>query len=318
MKNFKLFIIHSKLTDILIRSLTLVTIILISSCDQPAEKNAPVRVSKNNLIVAPAVVDSVKDVTRLSVLRPGIVSKILVNTGDIVKPNATLLILDDTKAKLAVESGLEKLSIQKTELLLAQEALSNEKRYSQIYQNVGDPRAVSKIEKDTAHNKVNQASRVVVSQKKQVELAKTSLKIAELQLKDYKLRAPYAGIVLQIGVKEGEYVIQSYEKPAIILGDEERAYVRVAIDEHDIWKFKKESRAFIEHDGNEISSIPLTFVRIDPYVVAKEFSIAQSTTNSSETRVLEVLYYFDRKKFPSVFPGQRLDVHIEITRTANR
>jgi hypothetical protein len=55
--------------------------------------------------------------------------------------------------------------------------------------------------------------------------------------------------------------------------------------------------------------IPLTFVRIEPYVIPKK-SLTGENTERVDTRVLQVIYRFERPPFP-VYAGQQVDVFIE-------
>ena len=54
---------------------------------------------------------------------------------------------------------------------------------------------------------------------------------------------------------------------------------------------------------------PLTFVRIEPYVVPKK-SLTGDNTERVDTRVLQIIYRFERPPFP-VYAGQQVDVFIE-------
>ncbi|MDR4472557.1 MAG: hypothetical protein MRJ92_07865 [Nitrospira sp.] len=55
--------------------------------------------------------------------------------------------------------------------------------------------------------------------------------------------------------------------------------------------------------------IPLTFVRIEPYIVPKK-SLTGENTERVDTRVLQVIYRFERSAFP-VYTGQQVDVFID-------
>jgi HlyD family secretion protein len=57
------------------------------------------------------------------------------------------------------------------------------------------------------------------------------------------------------------------------------------------------------------TKIPLTFVRIEPYVVPKK-SLTGENTERVDTRVLQIIYRFDRPAFP-IYAGQQVDVFIE-------
>jgi hypothetical protein len=53
----------------------------------------------------------------------------------------------------------------------------------------------------------------------------------------------------------------------------------------------------------------LKFVRVEPYVIPKK-SLTGDSTERVDTRVLQVLYSFNRGALP-VYVGQQMDVFIE-------
>jgi hypothetical protein len=55
--------------------------------------------------------------------------------------------------------------------------------------------------------------------------------------------------------------------------------------------------------------IPLSFVRIEPYVVPKK-ALTGENTERVDTRVLQIIYRFDPPGFP-VYAGQQVDVFIQ-------
>jgi len=61
--------------------------------------------------------------------------------------------------------------------------------------------------------------------------------------------------------------------------------------------------------GNPAISVPLTFVRFEPYVLPKR-SLTGDTTERVDTRVLQAIYKFAPGEFPA-FVGQQVDVFIE-------
>ena len=54
--------------------------------------------------------------------------------------------------------------------------------------------------------------------------------------------------------------------------------------------------------------MPLRFVRIEPYVVPKR-SLTGDSLERVDTRVLQVIYEFQRPSFP-IYVGQQVDVFI--------
>ena len=61
--------------------------------------------------------------------------------------------------------------------------------------------------------------------------------------------------------------------------------------------------------GNREIRTDLTFFRIEPYVIPKR-SLTGDSTERVDTRVLQVLYSFDRGKLP-IYVGQQMDVFID-------
>jgi hypothetical protein len=79
-----------------------------------------------------------------------------------------------------------------------------------------------------------------------------------------------------------------------------------------------DSPAVASLKGHSELKIPLKFVRIEPYVVPKR-SLTGDSLERVDTRVLQIVYAFDRPEFP-VYVGQQVDVFIQrpqsVTRTA--
>ena len=61
--------------------------------------------------------------------------------------------------------------------------------------------------------------------------------------------------------------------------------------------------------GNADITVPLSFVRLEPYVLAKR-SLTGDTTERVDTRVLQAIYAFAPSDFPA-FVGQQVDVFIK-------
>jgi len=68
------------------------------------------------------------------------------------------------------------------------------------------------------------------------------------------------------------------------------------------------ARAKIRGDVRQ-EEVPLSFVRLEPYVVPK-VSLTGQSTERTDTRVLQAIYSFDPAAVP-VYVGQQMDVFIE-------
>ncbi len=136
------------------------------------------------------------------------------------------------------------------------------------------------------------------------------MQTAEQELAQLRVTAPFAGKVLQVNVRVGEYAATGQQQtPAIVLGDATMLHVRADIDEMDVWRLRPEAKAQAFVRGNPQLGAPLQFVAIEPLMIPKR-SLSGSSREQVDTRVLQVLYALDPKALP-VQIGQLVDVSIE-------
>jgi multidrug resistance efflux pump len=147
------------------------------------------------------------------------------------------------------------------------------------------------------------ARAAVAQAQAQIEQTRTDLERA-------LVRAPVDGEVLQVNVRPGEYVGTPPSQALFVLGNVHKLHVRVDIDEHDIPRFRPGAPARATIRGNPQLSYPLTFVRVEPYVIPKK-SLTGDNTERVDTRVLQVIYALDATNKP-VYVGQQLDVFIDV------
>jgi HlyD family secretion protein len=101
----------------------------------------------------------------------------------------------------------------------------------------------------------------------------------------------------------------------IVMGNLHPLHVRVNIDEEDLPRLalNAPARAKIRGDAQQVE-IPLSFVRIEPYVVPKA-SLTGANTERVDTRVIQVFYAIDPNnrlvQENKVLVGQLLDVFID-------
>jgi HlyD family secretion protein len=130
------------------------------------------------------------------------------------------------------------------------------------------------------------------------------------------VRAPLAGPtakpaefkVLQVSVRPGEFVGAVPGQALIVLGHVGQLHVRVDIDENDIPRFRPELPGVAKPRGEPGLEFPLTFVRVEPYVIPKK-SLTGGNTERVDTRVLQVIYALDTKGKP-LYVGQQMDVFL--------
>lgn len=147
-----------------------------------------------------------------------------------------------------------------------------------------------------------------------VEQARTQVELIKTDIERALVRAPVDGEVLQVNVRPGEYVGAPPSQALVVLGNLHKLHVRVDIDEHDIPRFRSGAPARASIRGNPQVQFPLTFVRVEPYVIPKK-SLTGDNTERVDTRVLQVIYCVDRDKDSATSPsglyvGMQVDVFL--------
>jgi len=149
----------------------------------------------------------------------------------------------------------------------------------------------------------------------QLELARAQVQQTRTQLDLLAVRAPMDGTILQVNIRPGEYVTTSATQSLMLMGPLKPLHVRVNIDEEDLPRLllHAPARAKLRGDPQQ-QELPLTFVRLEPYVVAK-VSLTGINVERVDTRVAQVIYALDpdhplvREK--KVLVGQLVDVFID-------
>ena len=115
---------------------------------------------------------------------------------------------------------------------------------------------------------------------------------------------------MQLKVRLGEFAPTGVlAQPFILFGGTEPMNVRVNVDENDAWRVRTSADAIGYLRGNNQIRTPLHFVRFEPYVVPKT-SLTGDSAERVDTRVLQVIYSFERGKLP-IYVGQQMDVYID-------
>jgi HlyD family secretion protein len=226
----------------------------------------------------------------------GLVSKIYVQIGSHVKAGDPLFTIDDraTRAQLAQQEA----AVQVAEATLDQ--TSNQLALATA---LTDSRALSHQEL------LNRQDAVAVAAAKLAQ-SQADLQAVQTDLERLTVRAPVDGQVLQLKVHVGEFAQTGVLAQALILlGNVDSLCVRVDVDENDAWRVKDGSPATAFLRGNRDIKTQLKFVRFEPFVIPKT-SLTGDTTERVDTRVLQVIYGFERGELP-IYVGQQMDVFIQ-------
>ncbi|MDI6800876.1 MAG: efflux RND transporter periplasmic adaptor subunit [Thermodesulfovibrionales bacterium] len=278
----------------------------------------------------------------------GVIKKVFVTVGARVKQGYPLFTLDDRELLAersvrlsALQNAKERLSklvslprpedIPPAEARVkeAETSLSEMKHHLQLAECVTDRRAISVEELarrryavQTAEAKLAEVNAQLAllkagAWKPDVEIAKADISNTEAQVKAIEtaierltVLAPINGEILQINLRSGEYAQTGVlQKPLMLIGNLDRLHVRVDVDENDAWRFRKDASAIAFVRGNREMKTPIKYERTEPYVIPKK-SLTGDSTERVDTRVMQVVYSFERSQLP-VYVGQLMDVFIE-------
>ena len=246
-------------------------------------------------VAGAAIVEASTENISIGTNFPGIVSQLYVAVGSQVKAGDPLFLIDDRAA--AAELALRQAAVKVAEAQL-KDAADNLEFYE-------------KIDKDsvTAEDVTKRRNTRLIAEA-QLELARAQLKVASTEMERLTVRAPVGGQVLQLKVHPGEFAPTGVlATPLILLGATEPVHVRVDVDENDAWRIKSGAAATGFLRGNKNLKTAMRFVRFEPYVVPKK-SLTGDSTERVDTRVLQVIYSFDRGSLP-IYVGQQMDVFID-------
>jgi RND family efflux transporter MFP subunit len=258
--------------------------------DEPAQS------PYQNLIAGSGIVEASTENIAIGTEVAGLVSKIYVQIGSHVKAGDPLFTIDDraTRAELAQRQAA---------LQVAEATVEQATNQFAIVQALADHRALS------VQEHLNRRDTLTVAGAKLAQ-ARADLQATQTDLERLTVRAPVDGEVLQLKVHLGEFAQTGVlAQPLILLGRVDPLCVRVDVDEYDAWRMKADAPAMGYLRGNKDIKTPLKFVRFEPFVIPKT-SLTGDTTERVDTRVLEVIYSFERGKLP-IFVGQQMDVFIE-------
>lgn len=238
----------------------------------------------------------------------GTIVGIPVHEGQWVRKGTVLIRFDDSVQRAAVESSKAQVAYARAQLENVRDELSKDEASYRL-----DTKSISRYTLDDAKNAVKVAAR-------NVEVNVTSYNSAKALLAWYTIRAPADGRVLAIQAAVGSYVVTSqgtYDTytqgfdPILVMGpSEDYVSVRCYIDEILIHRLapgpQMQARMFIR--GTTIS-VPLEFVRIQPYVTPK-IELSDERLERVDVRVLPVIFRFAKPGNIAVYPGQLVDVYV--------
>jgi RND family efflux transporter MFP subunit len=247
-------------------------------------------------IFGPGMVEARTENIAIGTPVSGIVRAIYVKWGDQVKTGDPLFKIDSSDLQAQELPALAKVKE-------AEANLAKVKNRLRVGEGLSPGVSISVEEMDNRRFDVAIDEAARTSAEAQVQQIRT-------EIERRTVRAPLPGRILQMKTRLGEYAQSGpLSTPLMLLGDDTRLHVRVDIDENDAWRFQPCAPAMAFVRGNAEMKVPVTFERTDPDVVPRVLLTGDSTQRT-DTRVLQVIYRFNRDSLP-VYVGQQMDVFVE-------
>ena len=315
---------------------------------QPSPPVTPATNPYADAVAAAGIVEAQTENISVGSATPGVVVEVLVKVDQAVEPGTPLFRLDDRQLQADLLVKRAALAEAKSDLMRL-EAEPRKEKIPVLVADVNEAEAVVVREADALKRTEDTFARNVTTeqdlvarrealaaaqaalQKRQADLAllkagsweydldvsraavaKAEAEVGRIEsdLERLVVRSLVAGKVLQVNVRPGEFVGTPPGQALVVLGNIDRLHVRVDIDEFDIPRFQAGAAASAVPRGSLQERYPLTFVRVEPFVVPKK-SLTGDNTERVDTRVLQVIYECDPAGRPPLFVGQQLEVFIE-------
>ncbi len=242
----------------------------------------------------------------------GVVASVNVTEGDRVNTGDVLFTLDDRLAKAMVLQHERAVEAANANIANSRAALEDVQDQLRRAEGLSVGKSISMDELSRRRFAVKRASAALTAAQAEYESSKASLDAAKVELSRLKVTAPSAGRILKVRIKPGEYInLMSSGASPILMGEDNPLFLRVEVDENDVWRFESAAKASASLRSHKDQTYPLSFVRIEPYVQPKR-NLNGDTSERVDTRVVEVVYSIDMpKEAKPLYIGQQMDVFIE-------
>lgn len=275
----------------------------------PTPISEPPRSPYEQTVAASGIIEAVNENVRIGPPVAGLITKMFVAAGDLVKDQAPLFQLDDRELRAQLmtrDAAIPPLQAQIDEQKYRIGDLDTQlRRLKPLHKES----AVSEDDLKRTWYALEVAKHTQLRLEANLKQAIAQREETAILLDRLTVRAPRDGTILQVNVRAGEYASPGASEPLMLLGDTQQLQVRADVDEVNAPLVAPQASGVASLKSMAGTKIPLTFVRIEPYVVPKK-SLTGDNSERVDTRVLQIIYRFDRPPFP-VYAGQQVDVFIQ-------
>ena len=276
----------------------------------PGPVNEPARASFATTVAATGLIEASRENVKIAAPKGGVVTHVRVKVGDTVKSGDPLFQLDDREARARWTNVEAQLVATEAQRGVEQNALADWTDQLTRFERLEKDQVATADELKRRQFARAGAQARLAALEAQIGSMKAQLALAKTETELLTIKAPRDGRLLQVNVREGEFAPAAViAEPLMLLGDVDKLQVRAEVDEQNALLVRPEAAAEASLKGHAELKMRLRFVRIEPFVVPKR-SLTGDSLERVDTRVLQVVYEFERPAFP-VYVGQQVDVFIE-------
>lgn len=242
----------------------------------------------------------------------GIVSRVAVTVGDVVKARQLVFEIDAQEVQAEIQAQSVALDVARRNLNVARIEEREQHALLDIDESIDDEGAVNHEERTRRRFAYAIAHARAVVAAGNVEQAARNLSRARTVLTRHQVRAPLDAVVLKVNARPGEFApAAQLAEPLVTLGRTGALQAKIDIDEADIPRLAVGAPAQISVRGRDAAPVQARFVRVEPLVIPKR-SLTNSGSERVDTRVLQVIFELppDSQGF---YVGQQVDAYVPAT-----
>ena len=274
----------------------------------PPPLNEPARSPFTNSVAASGIIEASRENVKIGVAKAGLVTRVFVQVGTLVKVGEPLFQLDDREAEARLEIARAQVASLQANLAFEEAQTADMADQFERVARLERDKVASTDEFKRKEFSLKTSQTRVEKAKADIAAAETQVRSAQTELDILTIRAPRDGALLQVNIREGEYASASPMEPLMVLGEVARFQVRADVDEQNAPMVVPNQPAVAYLKGSTSNPLALRFVRIEPYVIPKR-SLTGDSTERVDTRVLQVIFELDKPQVP-LYVGQQVDVFI--------
>jgi multidrug efflux pump subunit AcrA (membrane-fusion protein) len=287
--------------------LVILAVVLFSACKKQPEKTQPTEEPISESVYASGIIKS-KNQYQVYATVGGLLQKILVKEGDVVKAGDPLFVVQHESSKLNAENaqlaadyarsnvGGDRLNELKTAIETARSKMLNDSVLLTRQRGLWAQQIGSKVEleqRELAYTSSTASYQSAIFRyndlQKQLKFAAAQsqklLNISKNQTEDFVIRSQTAGRVYSIAKEVGEMV--NAQSPLAVIGDAVTFEAELQVDENDIARIKNGLRVLLSMDSYKGQVFEAVIAKIDPIMNERSRTF---TVDANFTQKPPVLY----------------------------